>query len=80
MAQDINVNHPRCDPGVDRSRHVRLAGGIEPRSTTQGMGKMAAKVQQPLALCLESRRWYAGIGGHEPPIDSKISTMFTCSR
>ena len=74
------MNHPRRDPGVDRPRQVRLAGGIEPRSTAQGMGKLAAKVQQPLALRLESGRRNADSGGHEPPVDSKISTIFTCSR
>jgi hypothetical protein len=40
---------------------------------------MAAEVEQPLTLSLQSCRWYAGHGGHEQA-DSKIRVMGTCSR
>ena len=73
------MNHPGGDPGIDRLGHVRVAGCIEPRGTTQRMGKMAAEVQQPLTLSLESRLWYTGFGGHQPPAVNRVSPLFTRS-
>ena len=71
------MNHPGRDPGIDRPRHVRLAGGIEPRSTTQGMGKVTAKVQQPLAF-----RFRAAVGMPDSEVMSRPSTARSrrCSR
>ena len=55
LTQDINMQHPRGDPGIDGARQVWLSAGIQPGGPAQRMRKVAAEVEQPLAFGLKRR-------------------------
>ena len=55
MTEDVHMDHPGSDPGVDRPSQIGLTGCVEPRGTTLRMRKVTPEVQESIAFGRERR-------------------------
>src|SRR5215217_4103637 len=53
--EDVHMQHPGRNPGIDGARQVGLSAGIQPSGSTQWMRKVTTEVEQPLRFGPECR-------------------------